>query len=288
MSRASRIVIGTMSWSTWGKELSIAEQAELIEFCLQEGNNRFDGADIYGDYSTEADFGQALKESRIDREQIEIISKCGIQLEGGSRNTGVKHYNYSSDYIIWSAEETLKKLQTDYIDLYLLHRPSPLMDPDEIAGAITKLQEAGKIRHFGVSNFSPSQVDLIRDRIDVEANQIQCSLTHTSPMWDGTLDQMIRYDMEPLLWNPLGNVFRSDQPEIKALQQELETMAEKYGLTEAGLLIAWLLKHPAGCAPVIGTTQKDRIKAANQALDIDLELEDWFKLLKLSRGEDVA
>src|SRR5690554_45832 len=167
MENKPRIIIGCMSWGAWGKQLSTKEQAALIQFCTENGNTTFDHADIYGDYTTEADFGKALIESDVQREEIQLISKCGIQYVGETRNNKIGHYNYSKEYIIWSAEESLRNLKTDYLDTFLLHRPSPLMEPNEIAEAITHLQESGKIIQFGVSNFTPSQVDLISDKIEV-------------------------------------------------------------------------------------------------------------------------
>jgi len=120
-----------MTWGNWGKQLSSKDQSEMIEFCVENGNSTFDHADIYGDYTTERGFGKALEESEIKREEIQLISKCGIQYIGETRNNNTKHYNYSKDYIIWSAEESLKNLKTDYLDTFLLHRPSPLMYPNE-------------------------------------------------------------------------------------------------------------------------------------------------------------
>ena len=181
-----------MTWGDWGKQFSSKEQAEMIQFCVENGNTTFDHADIYGDYTTEIGFGKALVESDVKREDIQLISKCGIQHVGKIRNNKIKHYNYSKDYIIRSAEESLKNLKTDYLDTFLLHRPSPLMHPYEIAEAITRLQESGKIIQFGVSNFTPSQVDLISDKIKVSVNQIEFSLTQHFAMLDGTLDQMLQ------------------------------------------------------------------------------------------------
>ena len=133
----SRIVAGTMSWGQWGKQLSKKEMITLINDCLECGLSSFDHADIYGGYTTESEFGNAFAESDIARENIQLISKCGIQLLSENRINTIKHYNYSKEYIIWSVEESLKHLKTDYLDLLLLHRPSPLMQPNEIAEAIS-------------------------------------------------------------------------------------------------------------------------------------------------------
>ena len=173
MKPSSKIIIGCMSWGKWAKQLSTKEQIEMIQFCLENGNSFFDHADLYGDYTTESEFGKALQEGNFKRDDLHIITKCGIQNPGQTRNNYVKHYNYAKDYIIWSAEQSLKNLKTDYLDTFLLHRPSPLMNPSEIAEAINQLKESGKIKNFGVSNFTPSQVDLLNEKINAinEAEQ---------------------------------------------------------------------------------------------------------------------
>lgn len=276
-----------MSWGVWGKELTSKEQAEMINFCAENGNITFDHADIYGDYTTEAAFGKAFIESGIEREEIQLISKCGIQYVGETRTNKVKHYNYSKDYIIWSAEESLKNLKTDYLDTFLLHRPSPLMQPDEIAEAITHLQESGKIIQFGVSNFTPSQVALIADEINVSVNQVEFSLTQHTAMQDGTLDQMLQKKIQPMSWSPLGSFFREENAQTTRIKKALKKLSKKYAVSEDAILLAWLLKHPANVSPVIGTTNKERIKSANKALKVELELEDWFTLLTESQGHKV-
>ncbi|SDS50146.1 Predicted oxidoreductase [Polaribacter sp. KT25b] len=283
----SEIIIGCMSWGKWGKQFSTKEQVELIQFCLENGNSTFDHADIYGDYSTEAEFGKAFVESGIAREDIQLISKCGIQLVGEARNNKLKHYNYAKEYIIWSVENSLQNFKTDYLDTLLLHRPSPLMQPDEIAEAISELKESGKIINFGVSNFTPSQVDLIADKIPVSINQIEFSLTHYAAMQNGSLDQMLQKQIQPMCWSPLGNVFKNETPQSFRIRKILNILSKKYAVSNDVLLLAWILKHPAKIYPVIGTTNKERILNANKALEIDLDLQDWFLLLEASKGEEM-
>lgn len=276
-----------MSWGKWGKQFSTKEQTDLIQFCVENGNKTFDHADIYGDYTTEAEFGKSFVNSGIQREEIELISKCGIQYVGESRNNKIKHYNYSKEYIIWSAEESLRSLKTDYLDTFLLHRPSPLMNPIEIAEAIFELQESGKIINFGVSNFTPSQVDLIADKIPISVNQIEFSLTQHAVMHNGSLDQMLQKGIQPMSWSPLGTVFKEENEQTERIKNVLKELVKKYDCTEDTLLLAWILKHPAKISPVIGTTNKERILKANKALKIELELEDWFTLLVASQGHKV-
>ncbi len=276
-----------MTWGSWGKQLSKKDMEALMHHCISNNITTFDHADIYGAYTTEADFGKAFIDSSIQREDIQLISKCGVQLQSDNRTNKVKHYNYSKEHIIWSVEESLKHLNTEYLDLLLLHRPSPLMVAEEIAEAITILKKDGKIRDFGVSNFSPSQMEMIGLRMDIDVNQIEFSLTQHSAMHDGTLDYIKTCGIKPMAWSPLGSVFREDNEQTRRIHKQLGELKDKYNATEDQLLLAWILKHPSGIHPVVGTTNKDRLKQAAEAAKIDLELEDWFLILVASQGNEV-
>jgi len=283
----SRLIAGTMTWGSWGKQLSKKEMAALMHHCISNNITTFDHADIYGAYTTEADFGKAFVESDINREDIQLISKCGIQFVCEKRDNKVGHYNYSKEHIIWSVEESLRNLNTEYLDLLLLHRPSPLMVAEEIAETITILKKDGKIRDFGVSNFTPAQMEMIGLRIDIDVNQVEFSLTQHSAMHDGTLDYMTTAGIKPMAWSPLGSVFREDNEQTRRIHKQLGELMDKYNATEDQLLLAWILKHPSGIHPVIGTTNKERLKHAVEAAKIDLELEDWFLILVASQGHKV-
>ena len=286
-TKYSRIISGVMSWGSFGKSLSKNVMIDLMNYCVENQVTTFDHADIYGGYTTEEEFGKAFSESGIKRENIQLISKCGIQYLSENRTNKVKHYNYSKDYIIWSAEESLKKLKTDHLDLFLLHRPSPLMQVEEIGEAIHQLKKEGKIKEFGVSNFTPSQIDLVAKSCEVSVNQIEYSLTEHSAMHDGTLDKMICENITPMAWSPLGFVFKEDTDQTRRIHRQLGEFLDKYQATEDQLLIAWILKHPSGIHPVIGTTNKKRIKDSIEATRIELELEDWFLILVASQGHKV-
>ncbi|MFY0602341.1 MAG: aldo/keto reductase [Flavobacteriaceae bacterium] len=287
MSTYSKIIAGCMSWGNWGKQFSKEQMIQQMNLSLEAGITTFDHADIYGDYTTENQFGKAFVESGIQRENIQLISKCGIQYVGETRKNKIKHYNYSKEYIIWSVEKSLQELRTDYLDVLLLHRPSPLMRPEEVAEAIQFLKEQGKIIDFGVSNFTPSQVELIYDKVPISVNQIEFSLTQHVAMHNGSLDQMIQKKIIPMSWSPLGNIFKEETIENSRIKGILEGLTRKYNATDDQLLLAWILKHPSGIHPVIGTTNKERIANAVKALEIDLELEDWFSLLVASQGHKV-
>ncbi len=283
----SKIIAGTMTWGNWGKQFSKKEMVAFMHHCIEQQITTFDHADIYGGYTNESQFGDAYAISGIDREHIQLISKCGIQYITENRNNKVKHYNYSKDYIIWSTENSLKHLKTDYLDVLLLHRPSPLMHPNEIAEAITILKKEGKIKSFGVSNFTPSQMELLGLRIDIDVNQIEFSLTQHTAMHDGTLDYMLTNGIKPMCWSPLGTIFKDDTDQTQRIHKQLEALTDKYNASKDQLLLAWILKHPAQITPVVGTTNKDRIVAASKAATIDLELEDWFLILTACQGHKV-
>ncbi len=281
------LIVGTMTWGRWGSALNTTEMANRIEGALELGLNRFDHADIYGDYTTEAEFGAALKQANVTREAIEFITKCGIQMTRGRANK-VKHYQYDTAYIIDSAEQSLRNLGTDYLDLFLLHRPSPLLDTEEVGRAVATLLDQGKIKSFGLSNFLPHQVESIMRFAPVEANQIQCSITHTDSMYDGTLDQANHLNIEPMAWSPLGVLFKNpDDEAVVRIRAVADDLMKKYDTDLAGLALAFLAKHPAKISPVVGTTQVNRLADAKKGFEIVLELEDWFVLLEAAKGTRV-
>lgn len=283
----SKIIAGTMTWGIWGKNLNKNQMIDLMNSCIESGITTFDHADIYGGYTTESDFGNAFSESQIKRENIQLISKCGIQLPTQNRSTKVHHYNYSKSHIIWSAEQSLKNLKTDYLDLFLLHRPSPLMQIDEIAQAIEKLITDGKILDVGVSNFTPSQTDLIQTKTKINYNQIEFSVTHLDPMLDGSLDHMQLNKIKPMCWSPLGSVFKkSDDKSIRIMKLATQ-LSLKYNVGVDVLLLSWILKHPAGILPVFGTADKTRIQHLMKATEVEMELEDWFSFWTASTGNPI-
>lgn len=284
----SSIIQGCMGWGVWGSDLSEKEMIHRINHCVENGITSFDHADIYGDYTTEASFGKAFSASGVSREDIQVISKCGIQYVGESRDNEIKHYQYDAEYIVWSAEKSISDLRSDYLDLLLLHRPSPLMQPGEIAKAVDKLMSEGKIRSFGLSNFTPSQTALITSKSEVSANQIEFSITAFDSMWNGSLDDMMLNNITPMCWSPLGSVFKEDTEQTKRIHKILDELKIKYNATKDQLLLAWILKHPSGIHPVIGTATPERITNASETTSIDLSEIDWFRLLIASQGHKVA
>lgn len=276
----SRLIAGTMLWGAWGKEMTKAKRIELMETAYDVGISSFDHADIYGNYSTENDFGTAFSESGLSRDNVQFISKCGIAMVCENKPYKTKHYNYSSSYIVDAVHASLRNLKTDYLDLLLLHRPSPLLDPEEVARAIDSLLSSGKILSFGVSNFTSTQIDLLAEYVPIQVNQIEVSLTHNDPMFDGQLDHCHRKNILPMSWSPLGILKKPESQWPFKLRSAIFELAEKYNCGFAPLAIAWLLKHPSNIHPVIGTSNPQRLQEIVKALGIDLDLEDWFFLLE--------
>lgn len=282
--RLSQLVLGMWRIHTLSKH----ELGDLINTALELGITSFDHADIYGGYSCEEAFGRWFKDQNIDREEVQLISKCGIKLVVDTKpEHRVKHYDTSTDHIIYSVETSLKKLNTDYLDLLLIHRPDPLMHPDEVGAAFDKLKAGGKVKQFGVSNFTSDQLDLLQESCGMPllTNQIEISLFHNQPLFDGTLDRLMKRKIRPMAWSPLGGAKNimglTEKPEVVAI-------AQKYEVSPGVLILSWLLQHPAGIIPVVGTMNTARLKAFPQAIHLTWDRQDWFYLLQLVRGQAVA
>ena len=287
-NKFSKLIAGTMSWGSWGRNFNTIQMQRVIENTVDFGITSFDHADIYGGYSLESAFGAAFSKINIARSDVQFITKCGIQLISPNRANTITHYECSKAYIISSAESSLKHLKTDYLDALLIHRPSPLMDPHEIMEAVEHLKKEGKIINFGVSNFTPSQVDLLSNDVAVDINQIEFSAVQCQALFDGSLDQMLKHKITPMAWAPLGQIFSSETtPQKKRILGVLEGMAATYNASPDQLLLAWILKHPSGILPVIGTTNIKRIETSLDAVSINLSTEDWFRILKASQGHEV-
>lgn len=277
----SRIISGAWRWNT----VSPQTVETLIRTSLEKGITTFDNADIYGDHCNEELFGNVLKKDASLRKQMEIVTKCGIKFPSAHRPLSrVKHYDTSRDHILWSVENSLRLHGTDYIDLLLIHRPDPLLNPEEVARAFEELKSAGKVLHFGVSNFTPFQYEMLQSYLPMPlvTNQVEISVTCTHTLFDGTLDVLMKHRTRPMAWSPLGGGNLLD-PTFKSIFQK----AREYGATEGQLALAWLLKHPAKIFPVIGTTKPERIAESAASTGIELDLQDWFEMLKIAMGKEM-
>lgn len=290
----SRLVWGVMKWGAWGSQLDAQSMLRLIEEGVELGITSYDHADIYGDYTTEAEFGAALRLQPGLRDKIQLISKCGIRMVSKNRpEHWVKSYETSTEHITTSVERSLRNLHTDYLDLLLIHRPSPLLNPDEVADTFRELKLQGKVRYFGVSNFTPAQYSLLQSRFPLVTNQVEASLLHLEPFFDGTLDQATELRAKPMAWSPLGSgkVFTMpEDPQVQRItavaQQIAHTRGQDWALDQ--ILLAWLMQHPAGILPVLGTAKTERMKAAIAAGELNLTSQEWFALLQAARGHEVA
>lgn len=287
----SKIIAGVMKWGQWGAKLQQPEMTRLIEECVDIGVTTFDHADIYGGHTTEEEWGLAFQNSNIQRERIQIITKCGIMMPSDQRpHIRNPHYDTSVGHIIRSAEKSLQNLKTDYIDMLLIHRPSPLMDPNEIMKAISVLKSSGKVKNFGVSNFSPGQMLLINSACDVKANQIEVSLFELSAFLNGALDNCMLYDIIPMAWSPLGGgkLFSpTSSIELLAKRERLQRVAEKYDWSLDEMVYLFLLHHPAHIRPVVGSSKIKRIKTAVDCIHMIISDAQWFEIWTAAAGEEV-
>ena len=281
-----------MRFGEWGVKMDSKALENFIDVCIDLGLKDFDHADIYGHYSLESEFGEVLKRRRDLKQKIRITTKCGIKLVTKRRPSHrIKSYDSSFQHILKTVDNSLKSLQVDQIDVLLLHRPDYLMNPHEIANAFDQLKQNGKVKHFGVSNFTPSQFELLHSYSPLVTNQIEMSLLHLNALNDGTLDQCLKYRIHPTVWSPFGggSIFEvSADPRIQRLQKKATTIANRYEATIDQILLAWLKKHPSGIIPIIGSSKIKRVKSALAGLDIQISHEEWYELLEASTGEEVA
>ena len=290
--RCSRIVHGLWRLSGWGKDPKGI--GNLLGYCLDQGITTFDHADIYGDYTCESLFGAALADSGIDRSTIQLVTKCGIKLVSRNRpGHGIKSYDTSGVHIVASVETSLKNLRTEYIDLLLIHRPDPLMDPEEVNEAFVSLRDSGKVRHFGVSNFLPAQFEMLAAHLDVPlvTNQIEYSVMHLDAHAEGSVDLCQKLDVRPMAWSPLGGgrLFHEDSAQAKRLRETLSEIGHDIGGASIDqVALAWILKHQAQFVPVLGTGKTSRIRKAIEALDLTLTGQQWFAIWQASTGQDIA
>lgn len=288
----SRMIHGLWRLNDWN--LKDQELVTLIEESLELGITTFDHADIYGNYQNEAIFGRALALKTSLREKMEIVTKCGIKLLSNQRpEHEVKHYDTSKEHIIKSAENSLKNLQTDYVDVLLIHRPDPAMDPEEVAEAFTLLKEQGKVKHFGVSNFTPSQFDMLSSYLSfpLVTNQVEISVSHLETFQDGTIEHCLQKRVAPMAWSPVagGKIFNATDDKSLRIKKALLEVGEELGTKELDkLMYAWLLHHPAKIMPVIGSGKIERIRSAVEALSIKMTRQQWYKIWIASTGTDVA
>lgn len=285
----SPVIAGCWRMADWGWTPS--ERLRWIEQCLDRGVTTFDHADIYGGYAVEALFGEALALAPHLRERMQLVSKCGIKLVHPSRpEHRLKSYDTSAAHLVTSVENSLRALRTDRLDLLLIHRPDPLMNPAEIGGAVAKLKAAGKVKDFGVSNFTVTQFAMLNQWVPLATNQIELHPLHRTPLHDGTLDQMLALDLRPMVWSPLagGRLFTGEAPDAQRVRSTLDDIARRHGVTPATVAYAWLLRHPSRPRPIVGSRRIEALDEALAAQALTLDAETWHAIWSAGEGAEVA
>lgn len=294
----SAIALGIMRMSA----LTSTKAAEVLETALESGINFIDSADMYGDGKSELVFGEALKEANISRDKFFIQSKGGI-VTGDE-----KRYDFSKQHLLDSVDGILERMGIDYLDSYLLHRPDPLMEPEEIAEAFDILQASGKVRHFGVSNFNPEQFQLLQAHVDQKLliNQLQFSIMHTgmidygmhTNMTDtrsfdhdgGVLEFSRRKGVTIQAWSPFQYGFFEgvfvDNDKFPELNELLEKLAKKYNTNKNAIATAWILRHPANMQVILGTMNPTRIRESAAGGEVTLTKQEWYDVY-FAAGNDL-
>lgn len=283
----SRFVMGYWRLMDWN--MSAQQLVSFIEEHLDLGITTVDHADIYGGYQCEAAFGEAMKLSPALRQRMEIVTKCGIATTAKPAHA-LGHYITDRDHIIRSAEQSLTHLATDYLDLLLIHRPDPLMDADEVAEAFLALHQSGKVRHFGVSNFTPSQFALLQSRLPftLATNQVEISPVYQPLLLDGTLDQLQQLRIRPMAWSCLGGGRLFNDESFQPLRDELAQVAQELNAeTIEQVVYAWILRLPSQPLPIIGSGKIERVRSALAAEQLNMTRQQWFRIRKAALGYDV-
>lgn len=289
------IAVGCMRFSELGEK----ERISYVEYCMEHGLHFFDHADIYGGGECETVFGQAVKAAGINREDMIIQSKCGIV-------PGVM-YDFSKDHILNSVDGILKRLDTEYLDCLVLHRPDALVEPEEVAEAFDTLEKAGKVRHFGVSNHRPMQIELLQKYVNQKllVNQLQLSIAFSGMISSGLevnmetaggidrdggmIDYCRLHDITIQTWSPFQfgmfqGTFIGNNEKYRKLNDTLEGLGKKYGVTKTAIATAWILRHPAKMQMIAGTTKVSRMDEILNGSSVTLSRSDWYQLY-LSAGK---
>jgi predicted oxidoreductase len=294
---SSRLAYGCWRIAGSGSPEDRESGRRAVAAAYEEGYTLFDLADIYGGGNCERVFGEALREVSGMRDQVLIATKCGIRFSGDPTPDAPARYDFSAAHILGACDQSLRRLGVERIDLYQLHRPDYLMAPEEVAEAFGRLKEAGKVREFGVSNFRPSQVQALQRACPMKliVNQVEISLANQTCLEDGTLDQCLAERITPMAWSPLAggqlgeggkDLLRWQETySIAPIQAELDRSAKALGASRAVVALAWLLKHPAGVVPIVGSTDPARIREAAGADDLEISRENWYRLLVAGRAE---
>lgn len=287
-----KIKLSPMAFGLWRlSEANLSDDGlkDLIETCLEHGMNTFDHADIYGGGQAQIQFGRVLKAYPHLREQMIIVSKCGI-VRNPQDVSGMtpSYYNTTVDYILSQTDLILEQLQIESLDVLLIHRVDHLMDYKEVARAFRNLRESGKVKHFGVSNFLVPQLDaIIKEFPEIEINQIQVSVDHLEHFKNGVIERCAYHDLTVMAYSPLGGgeIFKEEYENnlLKTKLDEIKDTLELSGIDQ--VMLAWILKHPLKIVPIIGSMKKHRLLSAFESLDVELSNQHWYELYTHSQLE---
>ena len=291
--------LSQMAYGVWrlseATDTSVSANLARIDACLAQGITTFDHADIYGDYRCEALFGEAIKARPALRQQIEIVTKTDIMLLSKQwPSTRVKHYDTTPAHVTASVDRSLQRIGVDVIDLMLIHRPDPLCDATALGACLDGLIDSGKVRGVGVSNFRPWDADLLQSRMKhkLQTNQIELSLLHTAPFINGLIAHAQQHHMPVMAWSPLGGGRLHSQATqagtaAARLAPKLAEVAKASGTDTTAVAMAWLMHHPVGVMPVMGSNQLDRIGTFAQAFKVPMDRQTWYELYELANGHEV-
>lgn len=285
MPLRSPVIAGCWRMAGWG--FSVPQRVGWIEQALDLGISGFDHADIYGgNHAVEALFGEALAARPGLRERVQLITKCGIRLPEAGR---AKHYDTRAAHIAASVEASLRALRTDRIDLLLLHRPDPLMRPDEVAAAFAELKRAGKVLAFGVSNHGPQAFAMLHRRLPLLTNQVELSPLQMGALADGTLDQCTDLGLRPMIWSPLagGRLMQAQGEQALRVRAVLDDLAARHGSTAATMAYAWIAAHPSRPIVVTGSRRPEALREALDAQARPLDAESWARVWQASMGHEL-
>lgn len=277
--KVSEAIYGFWRWTDEGAQTT-SQIEKTVNLCLELGINTFDHADVYGDTAIEEHFGKVVQNKSFKREDIVLFSKCGIRK---SSNKYLTYYDTSRDHIVNSINGSLKRLKTDYLDIFLLHQSDFLSDPEETATALAEIVKSGKTKHIGVANFTVFQHQLLASylRIPIVTNHIELNLMNTTAIEDGRIDFIKQSFSKPLAWAPLagGKILNGTEEKAVRLRAKLEEVGRKYDANIEQTAVAWLMK--LGTLPIIGSLSETRIRNGASASDIKLSHEDWYEIYQV-------
>ena len=300
--KSSRLAYGCWRIVAGGKPVELTpdrqeDVASAIMAAYDAGYRFFDHADVYSDGLAEEVFGRVLKTHKGMRDQILLSSKCGVRMKGDPKNDSPYRYDFTAEHIVKSCEGSLKRLRTDRLDLFLLHRPDYLAEPEEVARAFSRLKESGKVREFGLSNAAPSFFQLIQQALPMRlvTNQLEISLMKLDFFHNGSMEHCMMEKITPMAWSPLaagrlsftGPIDLNEAGHAKRIQlrDAVDRVARRRRVSRAVVALAWLLKHPSGIIPVVGSTDPRNIRDLTKAVEVDLTREEWYSLMEGAVGQ---